>query len=77
MVFAIPQRCSDPLLSGTFVHFKTAHGTQADHSAQLPDMQWEAGKIYTYTLLVKKSEVEVTVSIKDWNKVQSTLDIYY
>lgn len=77
VVFAIPQMCSDPSHSGTFVHFKTAHGTQADHSAKLPETQWEAGKIYTYTLLVKKSEVEVTVSIKDWNKVQSTLDIYY
>ncbi len=75
VVFAIPQTCSDPRYGGTSVHFKTTGGGNVDNTAVLPSIQWEPGKIYTYTLLIERSSVEITVSIKDWNEVQSTVDI--
>ena len=75
IVFAIPQTCSDPDNGDTTIHFKTTGGGDVDNTAVLPTLTWEAGKIYTYTLLIRKSSVEVVVSIKDWNEVQSTVDI--
>ncbi len=76
VVFAIPQTCSDPRYGDTYVHFKTKGGGDAiDHSAKLPELKWEPGKIYTYNLLIAPSGVEITVTIKDWNEVQSTVDI--
>ncbi len=75
IVFAIPQTCSDPNYGDTTIHFKTVGGGDVDNSAVLPTLNWEAGKIYTYTLLIRKSSVEVNVTIKDWNEVQSTVDI--
>ncbi len=75
VVFAIPQTCSDPRYGGTAVHFKTTGGGNVDNTAVLPGIEWEPGKIYTYTLLIEKSSVEIVVSIKDWNEVQSTIDI--
>lgn len=75
VVFAIPQTCSDPDYGDTTIHFKTKDGGDVGNTAVLPKLTWEAGKIYTYTLLIRKSSVEVVVSIKDWNEVQSTVDI--
>ena len=75
VVFAIPQTCSNPDDGDTTIHFKTTGGGDVDNTAVLPTLAWEAGKIYTYTLLIRKSSVEVVVSIKDWNEVQSTVDI--
>lgn len=75
VVFAIPQTCSDTRHGSTSVHFKTSSGGDVDNTAALPSIKWEPGKIYTYTLLIEKSSVEITVSIKDWNEVQSTVDI--
>ncbi len=75
VVFAIPQTCSDPYYGDTSIHFKTTGGGDVDNTAVLPTLTWEAGKIYTYTLLIKRSSVQVVVSIKDWNEVESTVDI--
>ncbi len=75
VVFAIPQTCSDPRYGSTSVHFKTTGGGNVDNTAVLPSLEWQPGKIYTYTLLIERSSVEITVSIKDWNEVQSTVDI--
>ncbi len=75
VVFAIPQTCSDPRYGNTTVHFKTTGGGDVDNTAVLPSIDWEPGKIYTYTLLIKRSSVQVVVSIKDWNEVESTVDI--
>ncbi|MDO4827511.1 MAG: fimbrillin family protein [Bacteroidia bacterium] len=75
VVFAIPQTCSDPRYGSTSVHFKTTGGGNVDNTAVLPSIEWQPGKIYTYTLLIERSSVEITVSIKDWNEVQSTVDI--
>ena len=76
MVFAIPQTISSTPEKPTSVHFKTARGGAADHQATLPSITWEPGKIYTYTLLIEKSDIKVLISIKDWNEVQSNENIY-
>ena len=72
VVFAIPQTIEDGMTS---VHFTTANGAM-DHTATLPPITWEPGKIYTYTLKVLKSSVEVNVGIKDWDEVQSSVEVY-
>ena len=54
VVFAIPQTIEK---GKTSVHFTTANGAM-DHTATLPPITWEPGKIYTYTLKVLKSSVE-------------------
>lgn len=76
MVFCIPQTCSSANDKPTTVHFKTLGGGDADNSAVLPTLKWEPGKIYIYTLLVNKSDLEVVVSIKDWKEIQSSEDVY-
>lgn len=72
VVFAIPQTIEK---GKTSVHFTTANGAM-DHTATLPPITWEPGKIYTYTLKVLKSSVEVNVGIKDWDEVQSSVEVY-
>ena len=76
MVFCIPQTCSSANDKPTTVHFKTLSGGDAENSAVLPTLAWEPGKIYTYILLVNKSDLEIKVSIKDWKEIQSSEDVY-
>ena len=76
MVFCIPQTCSSAADKPTTIHFKTLGGGDADNSATLPTIKWEPGKIYVYTLLVNKSDLEIKVSIKDWKEIQSSEDVY-
>lgn len=76
IVFAIPQTISSTPEKLTSVHFKTSRGGAADHHANLPYTTWEPGKIYTYTLLIQKSDIKVLLSIKDWNEIQSNENIY-
>lgn len=76
IVFAIPQTISSTPEKLTSVHFKTSRGGAADHHANLPHTTWEPGKIYTYTLLIQKSDIKVLLSIKDWNEIQSNENIY-
>ena len=75
MVFCIPQTCSSPS-GATTIHFKTLSGGDAENSAVLPTLAWEPAKIYTYILLVNKSDLEIKVSIKDWKEIQSSEDVY-
>lgn len=75
MVFCIPQTCSSAS-GATTIHFKTLSGGNAENSAVLPTLAWELGKIYTYILLVNKSDLEIKVSIKDWKEIQSSEDVY-
>lgn len=72
VVFAIPQSVGK---GTTSVHFTTSNGIM-DHTATLPEITWAPGKIYTYTLKVLKSSVEVNVGIKDWDEVQSSVEVY-
>ena len=77
--FAIPQTCSDPANGQkTSIHLFTKNGgdNEIDHTVQLPQLEWKAGKIYTYTLLVNKSDIEVSVTIEPWLTKQVPVDIY-
>ncbi len=76
LVFCIPQTCSPADTKQTIVYFKTEKAGDAVHSAPLPKMQWEAGKVYSYTLLVNKSDLEISVTIKDWDKIQANEDLF-
>ncbi|HBH21572.1 MAG TPA: hypothetical protein DDX33_06400 [Rikenellaceae bacterium] len=77
--FAIPQKCSDPSKGPTSIHLFTqkSGGTDGiDHTVNLEPLEWKAGMIYTYTLLVNKSDIEVSVSIEPWLTKQVPIDIY-
>ena len=76
LVFCIPQTCSPAETKQTTVNFKTEKAGNAIHSAPLPKMQWEPGKVYTYTLLINKSDLEISVTIKDWDKIQANEDLF-
>lgn len=76
LVFCIPQTCSPADTKQTIVYFKTEKAGDAVHSAPLPKMQWEPGKVYTYTLLVNKSDLEISVTIKDWDEIQANEDLF-
>ena len=76
LVFCIPQTCSPDDTKQTIVYFKTEKAGDAVHSAPLPKMQWEPGKIYSYTLLVNKSDLEISVTIKDWDEIQANEDLF-
>lgn len=77
--FAIPQTCSDPANGPTSIHLFTKNSggdNKIDHTVNLQPLKWEAGKIYTYTLLVNKSDIEVSVTIEPWLTKQVPVDIY-
>ncbi|CCX54779.1 putative uncharacterized protein [Bacteroides sp. CAG:1060] len=77
--FAIPQMCSDPANGPTSIHLytrKSGGDNEIDHTVNLPPLEWKAGKIYTYTLLVNKSDIEVSVTIEPWLTKQVPVDIY-
>lgn len=75
LAFVIPQECSSSE-GKTQIFFKTEAGGATIHSAELENIKWEPGKIYTYTLYVNRSEVDISVNIKDWEVVHSNVDIY-
>lgn len=75
MLFAIPQTCSGTD-GPTSVHFFTDNGGANDHTVNLPALKWEAGKIYTYTLLISKSDISASVDIEPWTVKQVPVDIY-
>lgn len=76
LVFCIPQTCSPADTKQTIVYFKTEKAGDAVHSAPLPKMQWEPGKVYSYTLLINKSDLEISVTIKDWDEIQANEDLF-
>lgn len=75
LVFCVPQTCSSSASKPTTVHFKT-QSSKAENSVVLPSIEWKYGKIYTYTLLVNKSDIELEITVKDWTEIQSNEDIY-
>lgn len=75
LVFCVPQTCSSSAEHMTVVHFKTELA-EAENSAVLEKLTWEPGKIYTYTLLVSQSDLEIQITIKDWTVIQSNEDMY-
>ena len=76
MVFAIPQTCSSSEEKKTTLSFKTEKAGDAIHIIKMPTEEWKPGKIYTYTLLINASFVDLELTIKDWKEVQSNEDLY-
>lgn len=70
----IPQTLSSS--SGTtYVNFYTTLGETALHKVALPTQTLEAGKIYTYTLIIHGTQIKINVDIQDWDEIQSNIDI--
>lgn len=74
VIFVIPQQASSTM-GDTSINFFTQGGGTALHTATIPHEQWQPGKVYTYTIVIHESDIELTVDIKDWSMLDSNLDI--
>ncbi|MBQ1219729.1 MAG: fimbrillin family protein [Bacteroidales bacterium] len=72
VVFAIPQEIAG---GAATINFTTTKGGSALHSASLPATTWEAGKLYTYNIIIKGASISLNVDIADWTGVDSNIDI--
>lgn len=72
VVFAIPQEIAG---GATTFNFTTTKGGSALHSATVPATTWEAGKLYTYNIIIKGASISLNVDIADWTGVDSNIDI--
>lgn len=70
----IPQTISSPI-GTTYVNFYTTLGDAALHRVALPRQPLEAGKIYTYTLIIHGTQIKIKVDIQKWDEIQSNIDI--
>lgn len=80
LVFVIPQTISQDRADGsgidwTTVCFKTQKSGEAVNRVNLPRTTWEPGKIYTYTLQLGTSSIIIDVTSKDWEVLESNIDI--
>ncbi len=80
LVFVIPQTISQDRTDGsgvdwTTVCFKTQKSGEAVNRVNLPRTTWEPGKIYTYTLQLGTSSIIIDVTSKDWEVLESNIDI--
>lgn len=80
-VFAIPMNGKDnnglivKTLPKIYANFRTDKGGTVLHTAQLPDIPWEPGKKYIYTITVKQATVSVVVTIKPWAIIEAGAEI--
>lgn len=70
----IPQTLSSSI-GTTYVNFYTTLGETALHKVALPTQILEAGKIYTYTLIIHGTQIKINVDIQNWDEIQSNIDI--
>lgn len=76
LMFVIPQTASSTEGKETYINFYTRNaGNSALHKVQIPQTEWEAGKIYIYTIHVKGAKITLTVDIKDWTVLDSNIDL--
>lgn len=80
LIFVIPQTISQDRADGsgidwTTVCFKTQKSGEAVNRVNLPQTTWEPGKIYTYTLKLGTSSIVIDVTSKDWEVLESNIDI--
>ena len=74
VVFIPPQTLSSGL-GVTTANFYTQTGGDALHSVDIPRTTLEPGKIYTFTLVIHDTYLTVDIDIKDWDVLQSNVDI--
>lgn len=66
----IPQDCSTLQLC-----FKTSTGGDEVYRAKLPATTYEAGKRYTYQIRITATQIELLLTIADWNERKSSHEI--
>lgn len=82
-VFAIPMngKDKDELIVKTLpkicANFRTDKGGTVLHTARLPEIRWEPGKKYIYTITVKQATVTVDVTIKPWTLVEAGAEMKF
>lgn len=84
-VFCVPQTLSetekvngeDVVVRPSYIYFTTESGGSTVQKALIPTTKLEAGKIYTFTLVVNGSSVTLNVDIEDWTETQANMDIYF
>lgn len=76
VVLIPPQTLSAPSnATPTTANFYTEEGGDALHQVELPETALQPGKIYTFTLLIHSTYVVVNIDIKEWDELQSNVDI--
>lgn len=75
MVLVVPQTISDGNAHLTTANFKLRGAGDALHTVALPTTELLPGKIYTFTLVISSSYITINVNIKDWDTLQSNVDI--
>lgn len=74
LVFIVPQTLSEGSRK-TYANFKLRGAGDALHTVALPTEELLPGKIYTFTLVISSSYITIDVAIKDWDTIQSNVDI--
>lgn len=75
VVFVIPQTFSPDTDKTTTANFYTEGAGDALQTVNIPKTELKPGKIYTFTLVIHSSYVTVNIDIKDWDVIQSNVDI--
>ena len=75
MMFIIPQTLSASTDMTASLNFYTEKAGDALHAYDFPKTTLLPGKIYTYTISLGKSNIQISVDIEDWNTIQSNTDI--
>ena len=52
-------------------------GVEANFSIPLPAANYEAGKRYTYTVQLSRTDLSLTLTVEDWNKLQSSTTVIF
>lgn len=74
VVFIPPQTLSSGM-GATTANFYTQTGGDALHTVEIPRTKLEPGKIYTFTFVIHDTYLTVDIDIKDWDVLQSNVDI--
>lgn len=74
LVLIVPQTLSEGSRK-TYANFKLRGAGDALHTVALPTEELLPGKIYTYTLVISSSYITIDITIKDWETIQSNVDI--
>lgn len=74
LVFIVPQTISEGSRK-TYANFKLKGAGDALHTVALPTEELLPGKIYTFTLVISSSYITIDITIKDWDTIQSNVDI--
>lgn len=80
LIFVVPQTCSSDSSDGsgadvTSVSFMTEKSGDAVNTRDLPNVTWEPGRVYTYTIQLGTSNIIIDVTSKEWEVLESEISI--